>query len=370
MEQADLVIVGGGQSGLAAARAALDAGLAPVVLEASDEPVGSWPRYYDSLTLFSPARYSELPGMRFSGDRERYPTRDEVVDYLRAYAAGLDADIRVRERVSSVEPLPGGGFEVETERGTTLQSPYVVAATSGFGRPHRPELPGLDRFAGTVIHSSEYRSPEPYAGARVIVVGGGNSAVQIAVELAEVADVTIATRSPLRFRAQRSLGRDVHWWLKVTGLDSSRLGRRLLSGPGVVVLDTGDYQRAIAAGRPDNRSMFARVECGHVEWADGRREAVDAIVLATGYRPDLSYLDGTGAVDGDRRPLHSGGVSTTVPGLAFVGIEFQRSFRSATVRGVGADARHVVRQLVAEPAARPVHARVRARCCPETVPTA
>jgi putative flavoprotein involved in K+ transport len=136
------------------------------------------------------------------------------------------------------------------------------------------------------------------------------------------------------------------------------------------VLDAGDHRRAIGAGRPDHRPMFTRLDGDHIEWADGRRETVDAIILATGFRPDLAYLEGTGALDRDGRPLHRAGVSTTVPGLAYVGIEFQRSFRSATVRGVGADARHVVRRLLADRAKRPAHARLRARCCPETVPTA
>src|SRR5829696_6603501 len=94
VDRADLVIVGGGQSGLSAAHAAIGRGLRPLLLTASAEPVGSWPAYYDSLTLFSPARYSELPGRSFGGDRDRYPTRDELAGYLRACAAELDADIR------------------------------------------------------------------------------------------------------------------------------------------------------------------------------------------------------------------------------------------------------------------------------------
>jgi putative flavoprotein involved in K+ transport len=369
MERVDIVIVGGGQSGLAAARAALDAGLAPVVFDAGDEPGGSWPNYYDSLTLFSPARFSELPGAPFPGDPDRYPTRDEVVDYLRSYAAGLDADIRCRERVMSVEPVPEGGFRVGTASGTALRARYVVAATSGFGRPHRPELPGLSDYSGSVLHAAEYRSPKPYTGRRVTVVGGGNSAVQIAVELAEVAEVTIATRSPLRFVRQRTLGRDLHWWLKVTGLDGAPLGR-LLRGRSAPVLDAGGYQRAIAAGRPDHRPMFSQLDGDHVEWADGRREPVDAIILATGYRPDLRYLDGIGALDRDGLPMHRAGVSATIPGLSYVGLEHQRSFRSATVRGVGADARHVIGRLVGERAKRPVRERLRRRCCRGAVATA
>jgi putative flavoprotein involved in K+ transport len=215
----DVVIIGGGQSGLAAAYAAREAGLEPVVLEAGPEPVGSWPRYYESLTLFSPARYSSLPGRPFPGDPERYPRRDEVVAYLREYAAALDADIRCNQRVETVTVLDGGGFEVETAAGLVIRTHRVIAATGGFGAPNRPPLPGLAEFDGEVLHASEYRSPEAFAGRRVLVVGGGNSAVQIAEELARVADVTVTTRSPLKFVPQRPLGRDLHWWLTVTRLD-------------------------------------------------------------------------------------------------------------------------------------------------------
>ncbi|WP_335617988.1 flavin-containing monooxygenase [Lentzea guizhouensis] len=177
----------------------------PLVLEAGAEPVSSWPHYYDSLTLFSPARYSALPGLPFPGDPEHYPHRDEVVDYLRSYAAPLDTDIRTGHRVAKV--AHDNGFRVTTDDGTDFAAPIVIAATGGFGRPHRPALPGLDDFPGTVLHAAQYRSPEPFHDQRVILVGAGNSAVQIAAELADHAQVTLATRKQVKFSAQRPFGR-------------------------------------------------------------------------------------------------------------------------------------------------------------------
>ena len=117
-----VVVVGGGQSGLAAARALRAEGLAPLVLEAGTEPVGSWPNYYDSLKLFSPAAYSGFPGFPFRGDPERYPARDEVVDYLREYAATLDADIRTGCRVTSVTRTGSRGFLVTTDTGEAIHA--------------------------------------------------------------------------------------------------------------------------------------------------------------------------------------------------------------------------------------------------------
>jgi putative flavoprotein involved in K+ transport len=347
MEHFEIAIIGGGQAGLAAAYAARRGGITPVVLEAGEEPVGSWPRYYDSLTLFSPARYSELPGRPFDGDPDRYPTRDELVDYLRAYARELDADIRTEQRVLRVARQPDEAFTVVTDSGLELSAELVIAATGGFGAPHRPELPGLDTFIGEVIHSAEYREPAEYAGRRLIVVGGGNSAVQIAAELADVARVSIATRERLKFMPQRPFGRDLHWWLTRTGLDIAPFGPRLLSrNTGVV--DDGRYRAALATGNPDARPVFARLDGDEAVWADGEREPIDAVILATGYRPELGYLHATGALDADERPLHRRGVSSTVPGLGYVGLEYQRSFASATVRGVGRDAEYVVHRLAAQ----------------------
>ncbi|GAB2627858.1 ArsO family NAD(P)H-dependent flavin-containing monooxygenase [Streptomyces capparidis] len=349
MTHVDAVVIGAGQSGLAAARALTQHGLKPVVLEASEQAAGAWPRYYDSLTLFSPARYSSLPGMPFTGGSpDRYPHRDEVVAYLTAYAARLDAEIRTRSRVTAVR-ADGDGFTVELEDGGSLEARAVVAASGSFGRPHRPALPGLEHFTGTLLHAAEYRNPEPFAGQRVIVVGAGNSAVQIAAELASAARVTLATRHPVKFARQRTLGRDLHFWLKWTGIDTAPLGRFVRTAPTQPVFDDGRYRAALAAGAPDRRELFTAVEEGKVTWSDGRVEEVDAIVLATGYRPDLPYLADLGALDAAGNPLHRGGASLTHPGLAFVGLEWQRSPSSNSLRGVGRDAARVTRRLAAQP---------------------
>lgn len=126
----------------------------------------------------------------------------------------------------------------------------------------------------------------------------GNSAVQIAAELARTARVTLATRGPVKFAAQRILGRDLHFWTVRTGLDAAPLGRLLSHPPAQPVLDDGRYRAALAAGRPDRRPLFTGADGTKLLWSDGRREEADAIVLATGYRPHLPCLSGLdGALD-------------------------------------------------------------------------
>ncbi|MFE7134273.1 flavin-containing monooxygenase [Streptomyces sp. NPDC057638] len=358
-DRADVVVIGGGQSGLAAAYALLRRGLRPVVLEASQRMAGSWPRYYDSLVLFSPVWYNSLPGLPFDGDPDHYPRRDEVVSYLSAYAARLDADLRTGHRVRAVRRAgpgsgtgpgfgSGPGFEVETEEGDPVLARAVVAASGSFGRPHRPGLPGLTGFTGTVLHAAEYRVPAPFAGQRVIVVGAGNSALQIAVELSAVARVTLATRAPIQYAPQCVLGRDLHFWLARLGFDRAPLGRVLRNPPTPPVIDDGRYRAAVTRGEPDQRPLFTGADGTKVTWADGTREEVDTIVLATGYRPDLPYLAALdGALAPDGRPRQRGGIALAHPELAYVGLEWQHSATSNSLRGSGRDATRIARRLAA-----------------------
>ena len=343
---APVVVVGGGQSGLAAARSLRELRMPTVILEASDRPTGSWPRYYDSLRVFSPAGYSSMPGMPFPGAPDRYPGRDDVADYLEQYAARLDAEIQTNTRVDTIQ-ADGGEFIVFAEGGRTLRASGIVAASGSFSNPYRPSFPGEEAFTGVLSHVADYRNPAPYAGQRVIVVGAGDSAAQVANELAPVATVTLASRHPVRFIPQRLAGQDIHYWLRETGFDTLPTEWLSKITGGSVVTDSVGFQQTLAEGQVDRRPMFTAFDGNQVVWSDGQREPVDAIILATGYRPSLDYLRELGALDAYAAPIHAGGISSTHVGLVYVGLEFQRSFASNTLRGVSEDARAVVAPLVA-----------------------
>jgi putative flavoprotein involved in K+ transport len=343
---APVVVVGGGQSGLAAARALRQLRMPTVILEASERPAGSWPRYYDSLRVFSPAEYSSMPGMPFPGAPDRYPARDEVADYLEHYAARLDVEIQTSTRVETIRQ-DGREFIVFTDDGRALRASGIVAASGSFSNPYRPSFPGEDAFTGELSHVADYRNPAPYVGQRVIVVGAGDSAAQVANELAPVATVTLATRHPMRFIPQRLGGHDIHYWLRETGFDTLPAEWLSKIAGGSVVTDSVGFERTLAEGSVDRRPVFTALDGDQVVWNDGVREHVDAIILATGYRPSLGFLRELGALDSEAAPLHVGGISSTHAGLVYVGLEFQRSYASNTLRGVSADARAVVAPLVA-----------------------
>jgi putative flavoprotein involved in K+ transport len=153
----------------------------------------------------------------------------------------------------------------------------------------------------------------------------------------------------VRYRSQRPLGRDIHFWSTVLGLDHLPIGPLLASKPSVPVVDDGTYRTAITAGRPARRAMFTDIDNDAVVWADGVREHVDTLLLATGYRPALNYLASLGALDPQGQPQQLRGLSTSHAGLGYVGLEWQRSLASATLRGVGRDAAYVVDRILRNP---------------------
>lgn len=341
----DCVVVGGGQAGLAAGYYLQKANQEFLILEASDQPAGSWPFYYESLTLFSPAHYSSLPAFPFPGHPDRYPTRDEVIQYLTDYATRFRLPIRTNIKVIDIQKEQNL-FIISTLSGETFQAKSVISATGGFSKPYMPVIPGDSEFQGTILHSKDYINTAAYQNQRVIIVGAGNSAVQIGVELAEVAQVTLATKEPIKFVPQTIWGKDLHFWITILGLDNSRrYGKRILNFKSTGVLDTGIYQKAIANQKPNRKQMFTRFVKDGIVWSDGTSEKVDTVIFATGFRPNSDYLSSLNALDTTGSPLHQMGISSTVDGLYYIGIPWQQSHASATIRGVGQDADYVVNHL-------------------------
>jgi putative flavoprotein involved in K+ transport len=351
-EFTDVIVIGAGQAGLACGWHLRQQNLRFLILDAESRPGGNWRNYYDSLRLFSPAAYSSLPGMRFPAHAKHYPLRDEVVRYLEQYADAFRLPIRQNTRVQSVR-REDGLFWLQATDGQRFRSKAVIVCTGGFNHPFIPDIPGLESFRGQRLHSAGYRNAEGFSDQRVVVIGAANSAVQIAHELAQVSHVVLATRESIRFFPQKVLGVDLHTLLKWTGLEKTRW----LNDQSTPVLDDGTYRRAVKQRLFDRKPMFTEVTPTGVIWADGQHTEVDSLIFATGFRPNLGFLADL-HMAGNERLIQRNGKAEHVPGLYFVGLPKQRNFASATLRGVGPDASHIIRSLTRyiERASHPVFA--------------
>ena len=344
----DVIVVGAGQAGLAIGWYLARLGLRFLVLEASAELGRSWRSRWDSLTLFTPAQYDALPGMPFPAPADTYPTKEPVADYLRAYADAFRLPVRLNSRVTSLS-RSGDGFEVRTAD-ETFSARRVVVATGPFQVPFIPPAAGGLDSAVTQIHSADYRNPQALPDGPVLVVGGGNSGLQIAEELSASrrVDVSIGTSPPML--PQRLAGRDLFWWLTRLGLmrvpAESRLGRRVQArGEFVIGTSRRQLKRAGVTFRPRLVGADGRT----VRFADGSTLDVGVVVWATGYRSDYSWISVPGVVR-NGRVAHRRGV-TDVPGLYFLGLSWQHTRGSALLGFLDEDARHIADRIAADRAA-------------------
>ncbi|MEV0528820.1 ArsO family NAD(P)H-dependent flavin-containing monooxygenase [Streptomyces sp. NPDC050439] len=342
---ADVVVIGGGQAGLAAGYHLRRLGLDFVILDAQTEAGGAWRHAWDSLHLFSPAAYSSLPGRPMPGrPGEEYPDAAHVVDYLSEYERRYDLPLHRPVRVNAVH-REGDALRVESDAGT-WQARAVISATGTWWRPFGPAVPGRVRFRGRQLHTVEYRSPRDFAGRRVIVVGGGNSGAQIAADLAHDSDLTWVTQRPARFLADDIDGRalfDVAT-ARRRALDSGQSDTGGVASLGDIVA-VPPVRAARDAGLLKAQPMFTRLTSDGVEWADGTRAQADAVIWCTGFRPALSHLAPLG-LRGPRGHIPTHGTQAVEePRLHLLGYGDWTGPASATLIGVGRPARDAARQI-------------------------
>lgn len=339
----DLVVIGGGQAGLAVAYYLRRADLRFVILDNGSTPGGAWPHTWDSLRLFSPAQFSSLPGWQMpkaqTGD---YPTRDEVIDYLTRYEERYAFPVERAVEVTNVT-AEGGCFFVHAETGKWA-SRAVVSATGTWNEPFVLDFRGIDEFGGQQIHSAHYRSPARFIGQRVLVVGGGNSGAQIHAELSEVVDSTWVTLSEPVFLPDDVDGRVLfeRASARVLGADNGAnvgsLGDIVMVAPVRAARDRGDLHSV----RP-----FQRFTPSGVIWQNGTESAVDAVIWCTGFRPSLGHLGALGVVEADGRIANHHGHSIKQPGLFLAGYGNWVSPASATLIGAGRSARELIPKILA-----------------------
>ena len=348
MERFETVIIGGGQAGLATGYELRKRGRPFVILEANERIGDSWRERWDSLRLFTPAKYDGLPGVRFPAPRWSFPTKDEMGDYLEAYAARFDFQVRTGV---SVDRVYHDGDQYVIESGHRLfGADNVVVATGAHRVPKLPAFAG-DLDPGIVqLHSSDYRNPGQLRAGAVLIVGVGNSGAEIAYELAKTHAIlqagTPSAEIPVRHGSLAArLLLPVLRFVGTRVLNvKTPIGRKVqpkfvgMAAP-LIRIKSKDLQ---AAG-VERVARVAGVRGGRPLLEDGRVLDVANVVWCTGFRHEFSWIDLPVMADGE--PVHERGVVGSAPGLYFVGLIFQSAATSDVLPGVGRDAAYIARRL-------------------------
>ncbi|MDJ0381122.1 FAD-dependent oxidoreductase [Streptomyces sp. G-G2] len=290
LRDVDVVVIGAGQAGLSSAYHLGRAGLDHVVLDHAPRPGGAWQFRWPSLTYGTVHGMYALPGMELTGADPLRPSSEVIGEYFAAYEERFGLRVRRPVDVTSVREGTAGRLLVESSAGT-WSARALINATGTWDRPFWPRYPGQETFRGRQLHTANYPGPQEFAGARVIVVGGGNSGVQHLLEIAEVAAATTwVTRRPPVFR-DGSFG-EAEGRAAVALVDERvRRGLPPQSVVSVTGLPLNDAVRAgLASGVLDREPAFDRITPSGVAWDDGHRVDADVILWATGFRAAIDHL--------------------------------------------------------------------------------
>ncbi|MGA7271153.1 MAG: NAD(P)/FAD-dependent oxidoreductase [Acidimicrobiia bacterium] len=348
----DTLVIGGGQAGLATGYHLARRNVPFLVVDAGHRIGDSWRNRWDSLRLFTPARYSSLDGLPFPAPADYCPTKDEMADYLERYAIHFDLPVRLGFEVDRLARR-GNGFVVASGD-RVIEAGNVVVAMGNEQKPRIPAFASELDPTITQLHSSSYRRPSQIPPGAVLIVGAGNSGAEIALDLAREHKVWLSGRHPGHvpgdidsFVGRKIASRFVngvlfHHILRM----SNPLGRkayRKLRGHGKPLIRTKPNDLLRSGVETVGRTAGTRQGMPLLD--DGRTLDVQCVVWATGSRPGFTWID-RDILAGDE-PAHDRGVVGEVPGLYFVGLDFLHALSSAQVRGVSRDAAHVATAVAA-----------------------
>lgn len=349
----DVIVIGGGQAGLAVGYYLRRAKLDFIILDNQPRSGGAWQNFWPSLRLFSPASVSSLPGrMMTSAKDNSSPYLDDVLNYFDNYEKHYKLPIYRPFEIQSVERDDENDCLRVSDGKFTWLARAVVSATGMWSNPYIPEIEGSQDFQGEQIHSAHYVGPEAYQDKRVLVVGAGNSGAQIFAELAEVADASWVTREPPQFLPDDVDGRVLFeratQRIKNDASDDAQEennteGSDTPKGNIVMMLPV---KEARDKGLLTTKPMFDRLTEQGVVWSNGEEESIDVIIWCTGFNPELEHLAPLGVIEDDGKVLTEKGQSVKEPRLWLFGYGDWVSPASATIIGAGRSARENVPALV------------------------
>jgi putative flavoprotein involved in K+ transport len=347
-ERVQTVVIGAGQAGLSVGYHLAQRGLPFVILEANQRVGDSWRGRWDSLRLFTPARFDGIAGMPFPAPTDSFPTKDEMANYLESYAQQFALPVRTGVKVDRLSRQ--GGRYIVSAAGQRFEADHVVVAMATYQSRRVPPFAGKLDPAIVQLHSLDYRNPSQLRPGGVLIVGAGNSGSEIALELSRAGHkVWMSGRSTgeIPFRISGLAGR----------LFLVRLVLRFLFHR-VLTTDTAIGRKArpkvISKGGPLIRVKARDLAAAGVEWVprtagvrnglpvleDDRVLDVANVIWCTGFHPGFSWID-LPVMGEDREPMQCRGVVASEPGLYFVGLHFLYAMSSTMIHGVGRDAEHV-----------------------------
>jgi putative flavoprotein involved in K+ transport len=351
-ERFDTVVIGSGQAGLSVGYHLARLGQSFTILDRNRRVGDGWRDRYDSLRLFSPAKYSGLPGLPFPAPAYTFPSGRDMADYLEAYAAWARLPVRTAVEVDGLWPAAENGGYVITAGERSFAAAQVVVATGWQRLPSIPSFASALRPGIRQVHSGGYRNSSQLLPGDVLVVGAGHSGADIALEAAAEHTTWLSGKvhGQVPIDIESKLARPVWWllWFAASHILTARTpwGRKMRptdrnhGGP-LVRVRLPDLR---AAGVRQVSARTVGVRDGLPELGDGQVLEVANVVWCTGFRHDFSWIH-LPVLDEYGWPVHHRGVATAAPGLYFVGLPFQYAFTSMLVGGVGRDARHVARHI-------------------------
>jgi len=356
-ERLHTVVIGGGQAGLSIGYHLARRGVEFVILEANERVGDSWRARWDSLRLFTPARFDGLDGMPFSAPPHSFPTKDEMADYLEAYAARFRLPVRTGVRVDRLT-RHGEGFRIFVGD-HVIQAANVVVAMANFQKRRVPSFARELDPSVVQLHSSEYRAPSQLREGGVLIVGAGNSGAEIGLEVAREHPTWVAGRDTgqLPFRIDSFAGRVIgpivlrvlfHRVLSVATPMGRKVRRKVLARGGPLIRVKAHDLQAVGIKRV---GRMTGVRAGKPVIDGGDALDVTNVIWCTGFDPGFGWIDLP--IHGEVEPAHLRGVVPAVPGLYFLGLHFLSAMSSVMIHGVGRDAARIARLIAARPHAAP-----------------
>lgn len=343
-EVLDVIIIGGGQSGLACAYYLRRTELNYLILDEQKTCGGAWLKTWDSLRLFSPADHSSLPGWLMPKTENGFPPKDHVINYLCKYEERYDFPAKRPVKVENVEK-ESGVFRLKTSVGD-FSAKTVISATGTWKAPFIPKLKGIDVFHGKQIHSAHYRNPNDFKDKNVLIVGEGNSGAQILAEVSKIAKTSWATLKKPEYLPDDVDGRvlfDVATAKYKAEKEGKKINPEQYNLGNIVMVPT--VKEARERGVLKSKGSFKEFTENGVIWKDGTKEEFDAVIWCTGFNYATNHLNNIVDTDSNGKIKTEGTKAENTTGLWLVGYGGWTGYASATLIGVGRSARATVKEV-------------------------